>query len=209
MTRTSEQLISDYLRRLDRELEGLPRARRREFVEEISEHIEEARAETNGNDETATLNLLERLGDPSEIAAEARARLGVRTERAGVLEVAAIVLLLVGGFFFAIGWLAGAVLLWSSGVWTTREKLVGTFVVPGGLALPVFLLLWTAAGSGGSCIGPVGPQGETVCTGDGGTSTLEYVGGIVLITALVVGSIAAAVYLARRMRRRSALAISA
>jgi hypothetical protein len=197
MTRTSEQLISDYLRRLDRELEGLPRARRREVVQEISEHIEEARVEADGNGEAATLNLLERLGDPSEIAAEARARFGVRTEKAGVLEVAAIILLLVGGLFFGIGWLVGVALLWSSGVWTTHDKLVGTFV----------FLFWAAGGSGESCIGPVGPQMKTVCTG--GTSDLERIGWIVVFVGLVVGNLATAIYLGRRMRIRSALAVPA
>jgi uncharacterized membrane protein len=208
MTRTSEQLISDYLRRLDRELEGLPRARRREVVQEISEHIEEARVEADGNGEAATLNLLERLGDPSEIAAEARARFGVRTEKAGVLEVAAIILLLVGGLFFGIGWLVGVALLWSSGVWTTHDKLVGTFIFPGGLAAPLYLFLfWAAGGSGESCIGPVGPQMKTVCTG--GTSDLERIGWIVVFVGLVVGNIATAIYLGRRMRIRSALAVPA
>jgi uncharacterized membrane protein len=204
MTRTSEQLINDYLRRLDRELKGLPRARRREVVEEIAEHIDEAQVEANGNGEAATLNLLERLGDPSEIAAEARARFGVRVGKAGVLEVAAIILLLVGGLFFGIGWFVGVVLLWSSGVWTTHDKLVGTLIFPGGLALPLFLFMVGAAGSDQVCSG-VGS--EMSCTG--GPSELARVGLIVVFVGLVVGNLATAIFLGRRMRARSALAISA
>jgi hypothetical protein len=139
MTGTPEELITDYLHRLERELKDLPRARRREVVEEISEHIEEARAE-EGPDEVATLNVLERLGDPADIAAEARARFGIEPRRSGSHEVAALVLLLVGGFLFGIGWLVGLVLLWSSDVWSARDKLIGTLVFPGGLAvLPVLL----------------------------------------------------------------------
>lgn len=191
MTRSSQQLIDDYLRRLDRELEGLPRARRREVVEEISEHIDEAQAEANGDGEAATLNLLERLGDPSEIAAEARARFGVRVESAGVLEVAAIILLLVGGLLFGLGWLVGVALLWSSGVWTTHDKLLGTFIFPGGLALPLFIFTVWAAGSSGS------------------QSFLEVFAWMIVLVGLVAGSLATAIHLARRMRARSALAVSA
>jgi hypothetical protein len=33
-----------------------------------------------------------------------------------------------------VGWLAGLVLLWSSRAWTTRDKWIGTLVIPGGLA---------------------------------------------------------------------------
>ncbi|HEY5195981.1 MAG TPA: hypothetical protein VIJ51_03025 [Solirubrobacteraceae bacterium] len=33
-----------------------------------------------------------------------------------------------------MGWLVGLVLLWSSRLWTTREKLFGTLIVPGGIA---------------------------------------------------------------------------
>lgn len=191
MTRTSEQLISDYLRRLERELEDLPRARRREVVEEISEHIDEARVEANGNGEAATLNLLERLGDPSEIAAEARARFGVRPEKAGVQEVAAIILLLVGALLFGVGWLVGVALLWSSGVWTTHDKLVGTFIFPGGLALPLYLFMLWAAGTSGD------------------QSFLQLFGWMLVFVGLVAGNLASAIYLARRMRARSALAVPA
>jgi hypothetical protein len=130
MTLTPDQLISDYLRRLDRELGDLPRVRRREVSQEISEHIDQARAEGEASDEASTLNLLDRLGDPADIAAEARARLGVSVPRAGTLEVAALVFLLVGGFFFGVGWLVGLVLLWASPVWSTGEKLLGTFASP-------------------------------------------------------------------------------
>jgi hypothetical protein len=42
-----------------------------------------------------------------------------------------------------VGWVIGVVLLWLSPTWTAREKLIGTFVVPGGLALPISLMLFT------------------------------------------------------------------
>ncbi|MDX6315571.1 MAG: hypothetical protein QOF44_5035, partial [Streptomyces sp.] len=42
-----------------------------------------------------------------------------------------------GGFLLGIGWVVGLVLLWSSRRWTPIDKLLGTLLVPGGLALPV------------------------------------------------------------------------
>lgn len=208
MTRTPDQLINDYLRRLDRELADLPRARRREVVDEISGHIGQARAEGNATDEASTLNLLERLGDPADIAAEADARLGVAAPRAGSLEVTALVLLLVGGFLFGVGWLVGLVLLWSSAVWSTSEKLLGTFIVPGGLATPLFFFMVGASGGSAQvCTGPVGPEAKTVCTG--GPSTAGQFAWTFLFFLLAVGNIAVVVYLARRMHGRSALAVAA
>ncbi len=32
------------------------------------------------------------------------------------------------------GWIAGVILLWSSRAWNTRDKVIGTLIVPGGLA---------------------------------------------------------------------------
>jgi hypothetical protein len=46
MSRTPDELISAYLKQLDAELAGLPRASRRDVVEEISTHIAEMRAST-------------------------------------------------------------------------------------------------------------------------------------------------------------------
>ena len=83
--------------------------------QEIAEHIDQARAEGEAGDEASTLNLLDRLGDPADIAAEARARLGVSVPKADTLEVAALVFLLVEGFFFGVGWLVGLVLLRAGG----------------------------------------------------------------------------------------------
>jgi len=43
MKPTTERLVDDYLKQLDSELADLPRLRRKEIVEEISEHIAETR----------------------------------------------------------------------------------------------------------------------------------------------------------------------
>lgn len=53
----------------------------------------------------------------------------------GGREMAAIILLLIGGFFSLVGWVVGAVLLWTSPRWRFTDKLLGTVVWPGGLSL--------------------------------------------------------------------------
>jgi len=126
MSSTADKLIDDYLKRLNRELAGFPRARRRELVDEISEHIAEARADLESENEAAIRTLLDRLGDPEDIAAEARERFGARSKGSG-WDVVALIMLLVGGVILpVIGWIIGVVLLWVSETWTTREKLVGS-----------------------------------------------------------------------------------
>ena len=208
MTSTPEELARDYLHRLERELSDLPRARRREIVGEISQHIAEARA-SGASDEASVRSLLESLGDPADIAAEARERFGVRPRPSGVLEIAALVLLLVGGVLLPVfGWFIGVALLWASAVWTTREKLVGTLVVPGGLALPLFLAVFGT--SGGGCSGELDPEtdvpipGTEVCSGE--PSEAMQIAGPILFVILLVAPLATTVYLARRMREPRAAA---
>jgi hypothetical protein len=60
--------------------------------------------------------------------------------RLGTAEVFAVALLLGGFLLFGIGWIIGLILLWTSPRWTIREKLVGTFVLPGGLGLGALLI---------------------------------------------------------------------
>jgi hypothetical protein len=203
MNATADHLVDRYLKHLEAELGDLTRARRRELVEEISEHIVEARASLATGGEAGVRTLLDRLGDPSEIAAEARERFGVQPRKRGWLEPVALVLLLIGGVILPIvGWFAGLVLLWASQIWTTRDKLIGTFVVPGGLA-PAFYYLF-AAGYDQACVSEFDPVTNTTtesCTG--GPSDLRFVLGIVIFAVLVLGPIATTAYLSRRMKRRS------
>lgn len=200
MSSTADKLIDDYLKRLNRELAGFPRARRTELVEEISEHIAEARADLESENEAAIRTLLDRLGDPEDIAAEARERFGIRPKGSG-WDVVALIMLLVGGVILpVIGWIIGVVLLWVSETWTTREKLVGTLVVPGGLALPIFIGL--TATSSELCSSYNG-QPE-VCEGGRSlaASILVISGMIVLFLAPIVTT----AFLARRRSRAIVLA---
>ena len=128
-------LARDYLKRLEKAAAILPRARRNELLGEIESHLSEA-LPTDAS-EAEALNVLERLGEPAEIVAEAGT--GQAPARAGLNEWLAIPLLLAGGFIFVIGWFVGVVLLWSSRIWTLRDKLIGTLVLPGGLATSAFI----------------------------------------------------------------------
>ena len=202
MTSTADRLVEDYLRSLDRELSGLPRARRRELTEQITSHIAEARAGLENEDEAEIRNLLDRLGEPAEIAEEARERAEPRPRRAGWMEILALILLLIGGIVLpVVGWFVGVVLLWVSDAWTTREKLVGTFVIPGGLATP--LLLGGLAVTAESCsteFDPMtGAEISSSCTG--GSFQAADVLGPVLAVVLLLAPVFTTIFLARRLRR--------
>jgi uncharacterized membrane protein len=208
MKPTTDRLVDDYLKQLNSELAGLPGSRRREIVEEISGHIAEARAASSSQDEAEVRTLLDRLGDPAEIAGEARERFGVQRRKSRALEIAALILLLVGGVILpVVGWLIGVVLLWVSDAWDRRDKLVGTLVVPGGLLLPLGLLTLGVSAGGASCGTPVsttGATGEAACVdGSGGTNVLA----LIAVAILLLAPLATTAYLARRMRKATPAAL--
>ena len=191
-TTTLHPLAADYLDRIDRAARRLPRGERRELVEEISAHLHEATSLDMPDAEALTV--LDRLGDPDEIVEAQLPEATRRPDRRGTHEWAAIFLLLFGGFIFVFGWIAGVILLWSSRAWTTAEKLIGTLVVPGGLAsAPVVALL---VGTKQTCVSVAGQP--TRCTA--GPSTPHHILQIALVTICVLGPIATAIYLTRRAR---------
>jgi uncharacterized membrane protein len=195
MTRTT---VDAYLHELDEELRDLPAARRRELLEEIREHIDSALAEAQTSEDVEVRNVLDRLGEPTEIAAEARERFGVRRTKPGVREILALILLPVGGFLYIIGWVVGAILLASSTVWTSREKVIGLLVVPGGL-LPAALFGLMAGGPVCSETIVDGRVVSEACSG-GMPIWLAYV----VMAALVIGPIWTVFFLLSRMNRRAA-----
>ena len=196
MTKTT---VDGYLRSLDEELRDLPPARRRELLEEIRDHIDSALSSGDGG-EAELRNVLDRLGDPSDIAAEARERFGVRRAKAGAREIFTLILLLVGGFLYVVGWVVGAVLLATSKVWTDREKIVGLLVVPGGL-LPAALL---ALLPGQVCSETTTSTGRVITECSGGTIPVWLAW--VILAVLVIGPIWSVMFLISRMNRRSAQA---
>ncbi len=129
--RMQHPLVDAYLDRLERAADHLPRARRRELVDEIESHLVEALGPDPVDAEV--LVELERLGDPSAIAEAEAPRPVVQPapSRRPYREPAAIAFLLLGGFLFWVGWLVGLFLLWTSRVWTLRDKLIGTSLLCG------------------------------------------------------------------------------
>ena len=193
MTTEVDALILRYLQDLERELYDLPANRRQELLDEVGEHIATARAGLDPETEAGVRTMLERLGDPADIAAEARERSGVQRPPARPatpwLEVIAIVLLVIP---FA-GWVVGVVLVWLSRLWTTRDKLIGTL---GGMSWVLAGLGTVMTSAGGSRVvgsAPLGPSETSLM-------------GVVLVVAPFVLPVLAAIYLGFRLRGRDAAA---
>jgi uncharacterized membrane protein len=68
---TTDDLVADYLERVRRAGAGLPPERREELVADLRDHILVARAELAPETEAGVRTLLDRLGDPAAIVAEA------------------------------------------------------------------------------------------------------------------------------------------
>jgi uncharacterized membrane protein len=190
--------VGEYLRRLQRSMADLPAERRQEILAEIEEHIAEDLAERPAATDADVRNALERVGDPGDIAAEARERFGIKPARRSWTDPAAIILLLIGGFTI-VGWFVGVVLLWISDAWNTRDKIIGTLVVPGGLAGSLGVGLASTGVRGASC----GPVEITVAPGACATapSSVGSVVGLILAVLVVIAPIATAIYLSRRLRQ--------
>lgn len=191
MTTTSlHPLAADYLDRLERAARRLPRGERRELAAEIEAHLAEATDPSMSDAEV--LSALDRLGQPDDIVDAERPP--ERADRRGVREWAAIFLLLLGGFAFGVGWIIGVILLWSSRAWDTRDKLIGTLVVPGGLAT----VLVVALVSGTTRVCRSVPEGPVHCSP--GPSTLHQIVSIALLAFFVIGPLFTSIYLARCAR---------
>jgi hypothetical protein len=135
MPTAADDLVARYLAQLQDELRNVPGRVRERVVREIAIRI--AAERESGRDTRA---VLEEVGDPLDIAAGVRERHGV-LERSGWREIAAVVLLPFGGVVIPVGgWFVGLYFLWSSPVWTVREKIGATLVVPFGALLPLLLI---------------------------------------------------------------------
>jgi hypothetical protein len=181
-------------------MHDLPPERRDEIVAEIEEHITELLAEHPAATDADVRNILERVGDPETIAAEARERFGIKPARRTWTDPAAIVLLLIGGFTI-IGWFVGVVLLWISDAWNTRDKIIGTLVVPGGLAgaLGVGFAVSFAPNTVSCGVSGSGPGPIDSCVSH--ASTIGDTVGLIAGVLLVIAPIVTAIYLARRLRQ--------
>lgn len=211
-------LAEDYLRRLRRAGSDLAPERLRELLLEIEGYLADAIPPGASDDEA--LEALERLGPPGDVLeAERPGSATPDTDRRGTREWAAVILLPLGGFVFGVGWIIGLVLLWSSRLWTVRDKLIGTLIIPGGLATAVMVALLGAVGTaetqecGGvatqlnATTGAVIKRGSMHCTTTGAPSAATTAFHIALAVALLLGPILSAVYLARRAGRPASLTL--
>jgi uncharacterized membrane protein len=137
-----ETLIADYVGRLRRSVARLPAATRAELLDDITAHL----AETiePGADESRVRQVLDELGTPEEIAAAAAAGIPVRTSGDRIYDVVTVLVLLLGSVVIpGLGWIAGVVLLWNGPRWNTRQKWIGTLILP--VVVVVVLVTHSAA----------------------------------------------------------------
>ena len=142
----ADQLVQGYLARLRSAAADLPPAAREELIADVRSHIAEARARETDETDAAILNILDRLGEPEMVVAEAgdhyprpnrisrSVSSGPHHPRLSELAVPGLLILL---------WPIGVILLWYSTAWDARDKLIGTLLTLGGypwvfgLALPL------------------------------------------------------------------------
>ncbi|MBO0844641.1 MAG: hypothetical protein J2P22_04420 [Nocardioides sp.] len=198
-TTTLHPLASDYLRSVGEAARGLPRTDRQELLADLEAHLHEATVATSSDADVRVV--LQRLGDPGEIVDAYQADLrGARADlpppQAGGREYAAIALLLLGGILGVIGWGVGVVLLWMSPVWRTRDKWLGTLVIPGGLAVPGAFAIILATATAKTC--------HTLSGGAQQCTPVDVIGlnppVIVLLVLLTLAPLATAAFLLRQSR---------
>ena len=206
----ADQLIDGYLARLRAAAAGLPRSTQLELVDDMRAHIAEARAREAEETDAAILNILDRLGNPVEVVADTRERLGIRPlqpYRPGALEIFAVILV---PFF----WPVGVILMWISPAWNWRDKLIGTLLPPGGFwFIPIAGALATSAHNGGSCVLSTDAAGHVIsntCPQSAGSSLLWAMVAIAVFVVTFVLPLITAGYLALRLRwgRRPEVAIA-
>lgn len=201
----ADQLIEGYLARVRAAASDLPSSARDELLADMRSHIAEARARESDETDATILNILDRLGEPAIVVADARERLDLKAEsayRPGSLEIAAVVLL-------PFLWPVAVILLWLSPAWKVRDKIIGSifslggyptiFILAAAFARPVFMI---TSGSG-SCVSSSDGQGNIIQSACNGPSALELVGTLLHLT-LTIGffllPVLAAGYLALRLR---------
>src|SRR3954466_4301079 len=182
-TKQRDPLVDDYLRRLEAAAGELPHGRRVELVTEIEEHIEAALHEGGAGDEAAVRNVLERLGAPEEIAAEAGA--GTPAPARGRLETAAMGVLALSFVLPFVGYLIGAGLVLASRAWNGHDKAIALLIPPFVVVVGGLVVLAGAASVA---------EGESF---DSGLGPVE----VAVLMASAVSGLLSAAYLSHRLRR--------
>lgn len=196
---TAERAVKRYLSKLDRALREAGADRREEIVEEIATHIREELSQVEGEPTEAQVrDMLDQVGNPDDIAAQESGQ-STPAARFPFKGVAALTFLLVGGLlYFPLGWLIGVALLWSCDRWELRDKILGTALVPLGLALPIYIWI-TGCGTSNPVRGEGGGT-DYVCDWFGIRRTWM----IALVVVLALVALGTSAYLSRRLRNPNA-----
>jgi uncharacterized membrane protein len=207
-----DKIIAGYLAQLELALADTPASRRDELMGEIKDHIATARAHLESESDADVLNLLERLGDPAELASSANpddsnTKPQVSPFASGWLDIAAVVLT-------PIVWPVGVILLWMSSAWSVRDKVIGTLVPPGGYFGSFFFgfafLLSIEHGLAGGCTTYGDDAGNTYTTCWGINALPDFVRyvffglQVALFILWLVLPVLTGIYLAIQLRRKSA-----
>jgi len=144
----ADKLVRRYLAQLDAALQGVEASRRQEILAEVHEHIEEERSGIDPDDTASVRTLLDKVGDPAAIAAEA----GAPPPGSRRWDVWAPWLIIFGPIASGLGWIAAMLILWPSPTWSRRDKLIATLVPLAGL-VALFFGLVAALGGPAACPG--------------------------------------------------------
>jgi hypothetical protein len=190
----ADKLVLLYLAQLDAALQGVEASRRQEILAEVHEHIEEERTELDPDDTASVRTLLDKVGDPAAIAAEA----GAPPPGSRRWDAWAPWLIIFGPIASGLGWIAGMVILWPSPTWSRRDKLIATFVPLAGLVALFFGLVATlraAAGCPGHAL-----HAAAGCTTSGPTLPLAVA--MLLAVAGLAAHLLPPIHLMRTRRRQ-------
>ena len=191
----ADKLVDRYLAQLDAALRGVDASRRQEILAEVHGHIEEGRAGLDPGDATSVRTLLDRVGDPAAIAAEA----GAPLPGSGRWDAWAAWLIIFGPIASGLGWLAGVLILWTSPTWSRRDQLIATLVPPAGL-VALFFGLVAALGGPAACAGHA-LHATAGCATKGITLPLGVA--ILLAVAGLAAHLLPPIHLMRTRRQRS------
>jgi hypothetical protein len=211
----ADQLIDGYLARLRVAATDLPSSVRDELIADMRAHITEARSREAQETDATILNILDRLGEPDTVVAEA----GRRPEsfeanrvsadpayRPGILEIAALVLL-------PLFWIIGVILLWVSPAWKTKDKVIGSLFSLGGypgIGLIFFIgaafgrpHVFAVTSGGNSCSSGADSAGNIapmVCTGVPAWEVIGTILRVAFIVVVLLLPVMTSAYLAIRLR---------
>jgi hypothetical protein len=192
----ADKLIRRYLAQLDAALRGVDASRREEILADVHGHIEEGRTGLDPDDAASVRTLLDRVGDPADIAAEA----GAPPPGSRRWDAWAPWLIIFGPVASGLGWIAGMLILWTSPTWSRRDQLIATFVPLAGL-VALFFGLVAALRAAAGCSGHVPAlHASAGCTTKGFTLPLGVA--ILLVVAGLAAHLLPPIHLMRTRRRQ-------